>query len=250
MTAELQIWLTAALLVLARVSSLLAVLPFFAAARVPATIRAYIAIALSVSIAPALYDAASVSILRSEAELLAVFVAEVWIGLFFGFMVRVFFLAVAFTAEFISQQVGFIGMFIPSVTEGEMITPLADLTGLFAAVLFFTMDMHLYLIRGIFTSYDVLPVASALEPWIWMDALAVRVSNVFVLSLQLAAPFVLYVTVCNLLLGLANRLVPQVPIQFVMAPAILFGGLGLALFVLTVAMERLMTRFTIGAFGL
>jgi flagellar biosynthetic protein FliR len=131
-----------------------------------------------------------------------------------------------------------------------MTTPFADLMGLFSAVLFFAMDMHLYLIRGIFTSYEVLPIATTVELASLIDALAVRVSTVFVWSLQLGAPFILYITVCNLLLGLANRLVPQVPIQFVMAPAILFGGLGLTLFVLTVAMERLMSRFTIGAFGL
>lgn len=249
MTPELQAWMTVALLVLARVSTLIAALPFIAAARVPATIRAYIALALSLAITPALYDVVDVQ-KNSEIELLSALMAEVGIGLYFGFMVRVFFLAVSFTAEFISQQVGFMGMFVPSITESETVTPLADLIGLFSAVLFFAMDMHLYLVQGVFTSYEVLPLATTLDIASLMDALAGRISTVFVWSLQLGAPFVLYITVSNLLLGLANRLVPQVPIQFVMAPAILFGGLGLSLLVLTVAVERLMTRFTIGVFGL
>ena len=206
MTPEFQVWMTAALLVLARVSALIAVLPFFASARVPATIRAYIAIALSLAITPSLYGAVNVIAGKiSEMELLGVFVTEVGIGLYLGFMVRVFFVAVAFTAEFISQQVGFMGMFVPSVTEGEMTTPLADLMGLFSAVLFFAMDIHLYLIRGVFTSYEVLPIATTIEVASLIDALAERVSTVFIWSLQLGAPFILYVTVCNLLLGLANR---------------------------------------------
>ena len=137
MTPEFQVWMTAALLVLARVSALIAVLPFLASARVPATIRAYIAIAVSLAITLSLYGAVNVIAGKiSEMELLGVFVAEVGIGLYLGFMVRVFFLAVAFTAEFISQQVGFMGMFVPSVTEGKMTTPLADLMGLFSCPVF------------------------------------------------------------------------------------------------------------------
>ncbi|MBY0226802.1 MAG: flagellar biosynthetic protein FliR [Hyphomicrobium sp.] len=251
MTPEFQVWITVALLALARVSALFAVLPVFAAARVPATIRAYVAIALSLSITPTLYDAVYASAEKiSQIELLGLLIAEVGIGLYFGFMVRVFFLAVAFTSEFISQQVGFMGMFVASVTEGEMTTPLADLISLFSAALFFAMEMHLYLIRGVFTSYEVLPIATSVDITSLIEALAERISTVFVWSLQLGAPFILYVTVCNLLLGLANRLVPQVPVQFVMAPGVLFGGLALALLTLPVAMERLTTHFTIGAFGL
>ncbi len=251
MTAELQAWLEVALVVLGRVSAFLAALPFVSAARVPMPVRAYLAISLSVALTPLLYDSVYPRVEKlSEVELLGVVGAEIVVGLFFGFLVRVFFLAVSFVAEFISQQLGFMGMFAPSITEGELLSPFADLVLLLTAALFFLSDLHLMLIQGLVSSYDIVAVAKLPDLESAGNLLSSRMSTVFQWSLQLSAPFVLYVTVCNFLLGLANRLVPQVPIQFVMAPAILAGGLGLALLVLTMAVERLIARFSAGGFGL
>jgi flagellar biosynthesis protein FliR len=251
MIDDVQAWITVGLIVMVRVSAFFSILPFFAVARVPATIRVYLAISVSFALTPLLFDAVHSRITTlGEGELLAVVAREVAIGLFLGFLVRVFFLAVAFVAEFVSQQLGFMGMFVPSIAEGELMSPLADLVVLFTVVLFLISDLHLVLIRALVTSYDVVQVASGLDLSVAIGALSMRISTVFLWGLQLAAPFVLYVTVCNFLLGLANRLVPQVPIQFVMAPAILIGGLALALFVLTLAAERLIDKFTVGAFGI
>lgn len=244
MTIELQAILTVALLVLGRVSAFVAVLPFLSAARVPVPVRAYFALALSLSIAPILYPVVSPRAAAFDgADLIAALSVEIGLGLFLGFTVRVFFLAVSFAAEFIGQQVGYLGMFVPSITEGEMVNPFADLMILYAAVFFFVSDMHLLLVERVLASYDIVPVAVLPDGGTTITRLASTVSDVFVWALQLAAPFVLFVMTSNMLLGLANRLVPQVPVQFVLGPAVLAGGLVLSLFVLAPAMAILMQRF-------
>ena len=239
-------WLSVALLILARLSAFLAVLPFFAAARVPATVRAAIAISLSISLTPILFPAvqARVSSIK-EWEFLAALLGEIVTGAFLGLLVRLFFLAVSFTADVIGQIIGFVGVLVPSVQDSEMTNPLADLIFLFSVVLFLTYDQHLVLIEKIVGSYDVFPVSAGPGAGASIEKLASTASMSFVWTLQMAAPFVIYAAICNLLLGLANRLVPQVPVQFVMGPAILLGGLAVAVVIVAVAVDIAIRRYAL-----
>ena len=239
-------WLSVALLILARLSAFLAVLPFFAAARVPAAVRAAIAISLSISVTPILFQAVQPRVSDvKEWEFLAALLGEIVTGLFLGLLVRLFFLAVSFTADVIGQIIGFVGVLVPSVQDSEMTNPLADLIFLFSVVLFLTHDQHLIVIEKIVGSYDVFPVSAGPQAGASIERLASTASMAFVWTLQIAAPFVIYAAVCNLLLGLANRLVPQVPVQFVMGPAILLGGLAVAVVIVTIAVDIVIRRYAL-----
>lgn len=41
----------------------------------------------------------------------------------------------------------------------------------------------------------------------------------------MASPFVIYGTIVNLAIGLANKLTPTIPVYFISLPFVLFGGL-------------------------
>ena len=49
------------------------------------------------------------------------------------------------------------------------------------------------------------------------------ISNAFLLGLQITSPFLVYTLIANLLVGIASRLTPQVPIYFVSGPLIVAG---------------------------
>jgi flagellar biosynthetic protein FliR len=246
MSGQAMDWLGVALVVLARLSAFLAVLPFFAAARVPPAVRAAIAISLAIAVTPLLFSAVHPKVADSgDAGLLSALLSEIITGVFLGLLVRLFFLAVAFSADVIGQLIGYVGVIVPSIQDNEMTNPLADLIVLFSVVLFLSYDHHLVLIEKIIESYDVFPIHGGPQSGPAIENLASMTSLAFVWTLQLAAPFVIYVTICNLLLGLANRLVPQVPVQFVMGPAILLGGLAVAVLIAATAVDIVIRRYSL-----
>ena len=244
MTGNIEMLATVLMVVLARISTFIAVIPILSSARVPQSIRAYIALGLATAIMPILYDQIAATLTSNDGVLIvAVLVNEVLIGLLLGFLIRLFFLAILFAAEVMAQVVGFVGMAGPGIVENDLAAPLANLVILMIAVLFFTYNVHHHIIEHILISYQRLPVGGVLDPSLSFTGLGNALSQAFTVVTPLAGPFLLYAVVCNLLVGLANRLVPQVPIQLVTGPAILFGGMMVALFSLSVGMDPIMKSF-------
>ncbi|MBL8884728.1 MAG: flagellar biosynthetic protein FliR [Hyphomicrobium sp.] len=238
MTEDLKLHVYVAAVVLARVSSFLAVVPVLSALRVPPLVRAHLALVLSLTLAVSLYPSiVSVVTKAAGGDLIALVSAEVVKGLLLGFLVRLFFLALAFAGDFVGQLAGYTVMMTPGAMEGEPATPLANLLVMFAAVVFFLQDLHLLLIEKLTASYIALPPGAGLDRFQSFDQLASALVTAFLTALQISAPFVIYAMVCNIVLGLANRLVPQVPIQLVSAPLMMLGGLFVAMFTLGLAAQ-------------
>ena len=59
--------------------------------------------------------------------------------------------------------------------------------------------------------------------------LADAFSSTFILALQISSPFIVYALIINLMVGIANKMVPQIPVYFISTPFVLAGGLLLAL---------------------
>ncbi|HMN38754.1 MAG TPA: flagellar biosynthetic protein FliR [Hyphomicrobium sp.] len=238
MSDELVLRLQVTAVVFARVSAFLAVVPVLSAVRVPALVRAHAAMVLALALSAYLYPSMSGVVTGSmDNGFMALVAAEVAKGLFLGFLVRLFFSAFAFAGDFASHLVGFTGMLVPSATDAEMAGPLGNVFVMFAAVVFFVNDLHLVLIEKLAASYQTLPPGTGLDQFRTLEWLSATLTEVFMMALQLSAPFVIYVMVGNVLLGLANRLIPQVPIQLVSAPALLAGGLFVAMFTLALAIQ-------------
>lgn len=244
MTADLQTGILVGMIILARVSTFLAVIPLASAARVPQSIRAYLALGLAMTLTPILFDAVAPKVRTATgADLLVLLGAEILIGLFLGFLLRLFFLALLFVAEVISQIIGYTGMSTPGIIENELMAPLTNLIAILSMVMMFAYDVHHLFIKHILWSYSHLPVGVALTADASSDWLRETITRVFSAVVPLSAPFLVYAVVCNALVGMANRLVPQVPIQLVTGPAILFGGLIVAVLVLAVGVDPIIQSF-------
>ena len=62
-------------------------------------------------------------------------------------------------------------------------------------------------------------------PDVSLPRLATALSKAFYLVLQISGPFVAYGLMVNLLFGLVNKMVPQIPAYFISIPFLVFGGL-------------------------
>ena len=81
----------------------------------------------------------------------------------------------------------------------------------------------------ILTSYDLFPAGQGLAGPDLAEWGLAQVGRATGLAFSLSAPFALAGLVWNLALGLVNRAMPHLPVSFIGAPALSFGGLALLL---------------------
>ena len=223
--------LLAAFLVFCRVGGCILIAPGFSSSRIPATVRLYIAVAVSLALTPSLYPAV-LPLARdaTPASLLSAIVSEGAIGLLIGLLGRLFFLALQSFAVVIAQSIGLGGMPGAMVDEGEQLPALSTLLTMTATVMLFVTDQHWELLRGLVSSYGAMPPTQGFLPQFALIAVTDQLAEAFLLALRVASPFIVFSIVVNLAAGLVNKLTPTVPIFFVAIPFFLAGGMLLLLF--------------------
>lgn len=232
MTPVADEWLILCFLVFCRVGACLMVFPGWGSARIPARIRLFLALGASLALLPASADAVRplIANVGSPVQLWLAIGSEVATGLTIGLAGRIFVLALQFAGIFISNMLGF-GMGGASIEELDSSTGLADLMTLTATALFFMLELHGELLRALLESYQFWPPASMFSPTMSLDTLVKVVQETFRRALQVSAPFIFYTIGVNFALGLLNRLLPQIPVQFVAGPLVIYGGIGILLVV-------------------
>ncbi len=235
----------AVFVIFCRIGGCLMVMPGFSSDRVPMRIRLFVALAISLALTPLLFDIVRPHVGDgAPATLLVLIVSELLTGLFIGIMGRLFFIALQAVAEMVAQAIGLAG--IPGMAiEGDEPAPsVSSLFMMTAVTLMFMTDQHWVLLRGLLDSYvAIAPGGGFAAQWTLIE-IADQVTDVFLLALRIASPFLVYSIVVNLAVGLTNKLTPQIPVFFVAMPFVTAGGLMLLYF--TVA--EFLATFT-AAFG-
>jgi flagellar biosynthetic protein FliR len=234
----------AVFLIFCRIGGCLMVMPGLSSSRVPMRVRLFIAFALTLAITPLLFDIVRPTVGDgAPATLAAAIAAETLAGLFIGVMARLFFLALQFVAELITQAIGLAG--IPGMTladdeQGSAVTNLFTLT---AVMLMFMTDQHWVLLRGLLDSYVAIPPGAGFSAQWSLIEIADQVAAVFLLALRVASPFIVYAVIVNLAIGLTNKLTPQIPVFFIAMPFVTAGGLMLLYFTVAEFMAGFMAAF-------
>lgn len=234
-----------AFLLFCRIGSCLMLMPGVASPRVPAQVRLFIAIAVTLALTPMLMPELSPKIRLEPAILLRLVVAETMAGVLIGLLGRLFFLALQFMASALASFIGYAGMPDVAIDDSEPAPAVASLVTVTATVLFFAADLHWEVLRGLVRSYAVVPVERPITPDIGLERLVTAATDAFVLTLQITSPFVVYTFAINLTFGIVNKLTPQLPVYFISLPFVLAGGLLLLYFVIA----EVLTLFTVGISG-
>jgi flagellar biosynthetic protein FliR len=211
-------------LVFCRIGACLMIVPGLSTARVPARVRLLLAVMLALVVAPLVEPAAAVKAARVTG-LVAGIIGECVIGALLGLASRLLLEAIEFAATAISSSIGLSGL-AGSFEDREPQPALASLVTLLASVLLMSMDLPQHLIVAIVHSYASLPQAVLPETGAMLRFGVDTLSAAFVSGLQLAAPFLVYGVVANLLFAILGRLVPQLPSFFVSGPFLAIGEMG------------------------
>jgi flagellar biosynthetic protein FliR len=229
--------------VLARVSAAVMAMPGFGQADLPMTVRAGLALVLTLLLLPLLaplVPAEPASIAAVAALLAGELVAGIWLG----WLARLLTLALPLAGQIIALMTGLSSVLIADPDIGGQGPGLSRLFDLLVPVVIFGFGLHAELLAAFVGSYHLIP------PGTWFPAgdtartILAGVAASFALALRLAAPFVLAGTLWQIGLALFGRLVPRIQIYFIAMPAQILGGI-----VLLAVLLRMVVAAWIGDLG-
>lgn len=228
-------------LVFGRMGSILVLMPGFGESMIPMRHR----LALAFVISLALYPATPVTslVLTSPLELLPLLLIEVTIGIWIGLVARIMLMALQFAGYQVGIVVGLSNAFAPSIGSFEGSTLIATALMLTGVALIFVTDLHHVIIEALLMSYEIFAPGN-----IMLGDMAQHIVRAagqsFYIGVMITAPFYVMGLVMNVGLGLANRMMPTLPVFFVAAPLLIASGF----FVLVVS-SPVMLRTWLGRFG-
>jgi len=227
-----------------RIGGCLMLMPGFASSRVPMNVRLFIAIAVTLALSPLLVPVLQAAVPQVPTPtVVALLISETIIGALIGVMGRMFFLALQFMATAAAMYIGFGNMPGAPLEDAEPLPAFATLITLTATLLFFLTDQHWEVLRALLASYSALPITEPFALDFSLAKLTDATSNAFILALQISSPFIVYTVIINLMVGIANKLVPQIPVYFISIPLVLAGGFFLLYFMIGEALRVFMMGF-------
>ena len=225
-----------------RIGGSLMLAPGFSSARLPVRARLFVALALTLSLAPTLAARQKI-VFSGFGVLVGDIFSELFLGAMIGLLGRLYFLALETMMMAASMQIGISNALGAPINENEPLPPVATLISTAATVLIFVSGLHWELIRGLVASYAIMPVGFLLRPEAALHAVVDDISTAFTVALRISSPFIVYAVVVNLAIGLVNRLTPQIPVYFISGPFVIAGGVILFYFISGAMVSAFMSAF-------
>jgi flagellar biosynthetic protein FliR len=210
------------LLVLVRVSAMLALVPVFSQTQLPRLTRFGIGALLALIIARTLPPMAP---LGGLGELVVAILAQFFVGLVFGFVAFLLFTGIQFAGEIIDIQIGFAVVNIVNPLTSQSVTVIGEFELALATLLYLAADAHHVLIAGIVGSFTLVPLPFAGAPELVAGDVMRFFSQALFIVFQIAAPVAVALFLVNVMLGLMARVAPQMNVFIVGFPMQITVGL-------------------------
>ena len=227
MIMQSQEYLLIAFIVFCRVGACFMVLPGISSNRIPPQVRLFLSLSVALAITPLAAGDLHPVVTATHGYPVTIIVTELITGFLLGMLIRIFFIALEFSAAAIANFIGFGGILGSSIEGDGMGSPIATALTLPAAALFFILDQHIQVVTLLQNSYVSLPPEHSFDLEPTMHTIATTLGTAFKVALQVSAPLLIYSLTMNFIFGLLNKLVPQVPAYFISAPFVIVGGLAI-----------------------
>ena len=212
-------------LVLSRTGAIVMLLPGLGEADAPSTVRAGLALALSMLLLPVI--APLVPAPPEGLSAAGMVVAELLVGGALGWLARLPALALSMAGAIASTSMGLSSVIQYDTALAAQSSALARLLGLLAPVLVLATGLYELPLSALVGSYQLLPPGTIMPAGPLAQSVQQTVSMAFGLALRLSTPFVLAGLLVQAGLGMLARLVPQLQVFSVAVPGQILGGLAL-----------------------
>lgn len=242
--------LLAILLGTVRASAWLVSCPPFNSRLLPAPVKALLALALALPMAPMLVAQAPQPVFTA----LVVSAAEqVAVGAALGFVTALFFAAIQAAGDLIDVFGGFSLAFGFDPLSATSTSVFGRFYNLVAVTLLFASNGHLMVLRGFLQSYEALPLNETLSLGQLSRLLHEGLGEMFMAALQISGPLVAVLFLTDVAFGLLTRVAPALNAFVLSFPAKIFITLalaGTALMVLPRALDNLIESAVRAVIGL
>lgn len=220
------------MLVLARISLIVSVVPIFGSANVPIPVKVGLSVFLTL-VSYSFAEASGVPHDLSIAALFTLMLREGLIGMLFGFITGILFYAIQFAGHFISFQMGFAMVQVIDPQSQERVPIIGQFYFILSILLFLLINGHHLVLNVLVESFSIVPIGTGVLSRELTGSLTLMGGRVFVLAIKIASPILVTLFLTDVMMGIIARTVPQMNIFFVSLP--LKIGLGLTLLVMTLS---------------
>lgn len=228
------------LLVLTRVSTVLFMFPFFNARLIPTTLKAGLALLVTVLLLPILKNAV-LTFPGHTYGMARLLISELIIGMTLGLMVQFFFEGVRMMGQLVGFQTGFAITNVIDPQNGVQVSIISNTAYLVALTVFLVLNGHHIILSAMRESFNVIPMGALGLDQALFHRFTGACGEMFALALKMGAPAIVALLFTKVIFGLITKLIPQMNIMIVAFPAQIIIGLfffGISLNVLLVFMER------------
>ncbi len=207
-------YLTAAVLVMIRLSGLMVFAPLFSSAAIAPRIKAGFVIAMTVLLAPAVAAVPNARVTLDVKSILG----ELGVGLVFGLSLMLLNEALTFAGTLLGIQFSF--SLVNLMDPNSMIdTPvLGQMLGWLGVLVIIGAGLDRSLLAALVRSFSTIPVGQAVVEAKTGAALAMMAGGIFLAGLQLAAPVIAATLAVEVVIALVSRLSPQLPAMVMSIP--------------------------------
>ena len=205
------------LICLARVAAMFAAIPVFSGGQIPPQLRLGVAVLFAMLTYPVVKD----YIPHESFTILGfglVVAAEVVLGLLVGFLAQLVFMAAEFAGSLIGYQMGFAAANIFDPSTQSQVALISRFQGIFAILLFLSLNIHHLFLEAIVGSFEMLPPGSLTLSGGAIPMIVEVANHSLVLSLRLVAPILALLILSTLTLGVMSRVFPQLNVFMISFP--------------------------------
>lgn len=194
-------------LVMIRISGMLSTAPIFGSSFVKPMVRISLAIAITMILFRFIPPITLASV---EGPLLIVLILkELLIGIMFGVILRLMFVAVQIGGEFIGFQMGFSMVNVMDPTSGTSLSLMDQFLNITVTLIFIAVDGHHLVIKSIAQSFSTIPLGVFTFKTEAPYYIVTLLTECFLIGLKIVAPVFVIMMIKQLIMGFIGRLVPQ-----------------------------------------
>lgn len=214
------------LLILLRVSALLMVAPIFGHRLFLARAKVGLAFMISLIVFPLVAEQ-GLQVPESFFPYAFMMVGEVIMGLILGFVVLLLFIGIQFAGQLAGLQMGFGIVNVIDPQSSEQVSIIGQFLNILAILFVLTIDGHHMILRGLVSSFEVVPLGGGIElKGVLLQKIVTLSSEVFIIALKISTPVLIALFMISVAMGILARTVPQMNVFIVGFPVQL--GVGLA----------------------
>lgn len=210
-------------LILLRLIGFFVSMPIIGSVTVPTSSKVLLSLTVSMIIFPQVGWAKLTSSLE-HLDIITLAIKEMFIGLSFGFLARLFFMAVTMAGEVTSISMGVSSAQLFNPTMGVSSTALDQFYVTIASLFFFSINGHHVLISGIYKTFELVPITKTSLSLTGLQEFGAVTQNIMSIAVKMSAPILVTILFTNVAIAIVGRAVPQINILITSLPVNILVG--------------------------